>query len=75
MLASRGVVPARGSKDPGGRVLGFAADAFSSFGSAQPWPMVCTGTFGRMNCLPASVRRPSSAVRRRVWWRAYSASS
>lgn len=31
LVASRGVVPVRDSKDPGGPVLGFPADAFSSF--------------------------------------------
>ncbi|MEV7866848.1 DUF397 domain-containing protein [Streptomyces sp. NPDC088124] len=31
LVASRGIVPVRDSKDPGGPVLGFPADAFASF--------------------------------------------
>ncbi|MEW1860630.1 DUF397 domain-containing protein [Streptomyces sp. NPDC088194] len=31
LAASRGVVPVRDSKDPGGPVLAFPADAFASF--------------------------------------------
>ncbi|MFI9078694.1 DUF397 domain-containing protein [Streptomyces sioyaensis] len=31
LVASRGVVPVRDSKDPGGPVLSFPSDAFSSF--------------------------------------------
>ncbi|KPC59111.1 DUF397 domain-containing protein [Streptomyces chattanoogensis] len=31
LVASRGVVPVRDSKDPGGPVLDFSAGAFSSF--------------------------------------------
>ncbi|MEW1860628.1 DUF397 domain-containing protein [Streptomyces sp. NPDC088194] len=31
LAASRGIVPVRDSKDPGGPVLAFPADAFASF--------------------------------------------
>ncbi|MEW1860625.1 DUF397 domain-containing protein [Streptomyces sp. NPDC088194] len=31
LAASRGIVPVRDSKDPGGLVLAFPADAFASF--------------------------------------------
>jgi hypothetical protein len=31
LIASRGVIPVRDSKDPSGPVLGFSADVFASF--------------------------------------------
>ncbi|WP_019055401.1 DUF397 domain-containing protein [Streptomyces prunicolor] len=41
LVASRGMVPVRDSKNPGGPVLGFPADAFTSFIAG-----VKAGTFG-----------------------------